>query len=237
MGRKITTKEFISECRTTHGDYYDYSLVNYTGVDNNVTIICPTHGKFEQSAYNHRSGKGCSKCGTAKAAASKQKDINYFIEKAKAIHGDKYDYSKSVYVSAKEKITITCPAHGDFEQLVSGHLSGYGCKHCASHGKGRVDFSKPCTLYYLHLKDINFYKIGITTLSIDHRYRTAFDKEQFDVVFTKTFSTGKEAYQLEQELLTTYSHLKHTGEKLLKTGNTEIFTEDIFKGDYSAFIN
>lgn len=237
MARKITTEIFINECKKVHGDYYDYSLVNYTGIDNKVIIICPIHGKFEQEAYGHRSGKGCSLCGIAKAAASKQKDLTTFIEKAKSIHGDKYDYSKSVYKSAKEKITITCPSHGDFEQLVSGHLSGYGCKHCASHGKGRVDFSKPCTLYYLHIKDLDFYKIGITTLSIEHRYRTSFDKEQFEVVFTKTFDSGKEAYELEQTLLTTFTHLRHTGSKVLKTGNTEIFTEDIFKGDYSAFIN
>lgn len=237
MAKIITTEAFIESCKQTHKDYYDYSLTTYTGIDNKITIICPVHGQFEQQAYNHRSGKGCSLCGTIRSAAHKQKDLSSFIIKARTIHGDKYDYSKSVYTSAKEKITITCPAHGDFEQLVSGHLSGYGCKHCASHGKGRVDFSKPCTLYYLHLKDFDFYKIGITTLSIDHRYRTAFDKEQFNVVFTKTFPTGKEAYELEQTLLQKYSHLKHTGAKLLKTGNTEIFTEDIFKGDYSAFTN
>ena len=32
-----------------------------------------------------------------------------FIEKAKKKHGDKYDYSKVVYKSSREKVTIICP--------------------------------------------------------------------------------------------------------------------------------
>lgn len=45
-----------------HGDTYDYSLYNYTGMDNIVKIICKTHGVFEKSAYNHMNGIGCIKC-------------------------------------------------------------------------------------------------------------------------------------------------------------------------------
>lgn len=231
-------ENFIAKANQKYQNKYNYSKSIFKNVDTNLIIICPIHGEFQQTPHNHiTSTHGCKKCGEAAAAASKRKSIDHFIAKAKFIHGDKYIYTKSIYTSAKEKITITCPHHGDFEQLVSGHLSGYGCKHCASHGKGRVDMNKPCTLYYLHLKGIDYYKIGITSLSIEHRYRTTFDKEQFDIVFTKQFSTGREAYNTEQELLSKYTHLIHTGPKLLKTGNTEIFTEDIFKGDYSEYTN
>lgn len=228
---------FIQEAKAKHGDKFDYSKTVYTTSETPTTIVCPIHGDTLQTPYNHtKSLYGCRKCGEAAAAAGKQKDLAYFIAKAKKIHGDKYDYSKTIYVAAKSKVTITCPDHGDFTQLVSGHLSGYGCKHCASHGKGRVDFTKPCTLYYLHLKDFGYYKVGITALPITNRYRTKFDLEQFDIVFTKTFTTGKEAYTIEQELLKQYSSLKYTGDKILKSGNTEIFTEDIFKGNYSEYI-
>jgi len=58
-----------------------------------------------------------------------------FIEKAKAIHGDKYDYSKIIYKNAKTKIIIGCNDHGDFEQTPSNHLSGYNCQKCANNGK------------------------------------------------------------------------------------------------------
>lgn len=52
-----------------------------------------------------------------------------FIAKAKAIHGDRYDYSKATYVSSKNKITITCKKHGDFTQRPDAHLVG-GCMLC-----------------------------------------------------------------------------------------------------------
>ena len=55
-----------------------------------------------------------------------------FIEKARAVHGDKFDYAKTVYTFSKLKVTITCPEHGDFEQLPSNHTSREnGCPACA----------------------------------------------------------------------------------------------------------
>jgi hypothetical protein len=53
-----------------------------------------------------------------------------FIQKAKQIHGDKYDYSQSIYVSIKNKINIICPDHGLFNQLAESHLKGKGCSSC-----------------------------------------------------------------------------------------------------------
>lgn len=54
-----------------------------------------------------------------------------FINKAKIIHGDKYDYSKVLYKKAIEIVIITCPEHGDFEQTPNSHLNGSGCKVCS----------------------------------------------------------------------------------------------------------
>ena len=53
-----------------------------------------------------------------------------FIEKSRKIHGDKYDYSKVVYLNQKEKVCIICPEHGEFWQRPINHLKGYGCKQC-----------------------------------------------------------------------------------------------------------
>lgn len=53
-----------------------------------------------------------------------------FIKKAREVHGDRYDYSKVVSVSSKEKITIICPEHGEFLQSPQKHLSGQGCPNC-----------------------------------------------------------------------------------------------------------
>lgn len=52
------------------------------------------------------------------------------IEEAKAIYGDKYDYSKVVYQNRNHKIVVGCPVHGDFEVFARDHLDGKGCPKC-----------------------------------------------------------------------------------------------------------
>ena len=79
---------------------------------------------FEQTPNSHLNGSGCPKC------SFKYVDEGKFINKAKKIHGDKYDYSKIEYVNAKHKIKIVCPIHGEFEQIPNTHLKGSGCKKC-----------------------------------------------------------------------------------------------------------
>ena len=54
-----------------------------------------------------------------------------FIIKARQIHGNKYDYSKSVYKTARSKVCVICPDHGEFYIRPNCHISGkQGCKKC-----------------------------------------------------------------------------------------------------------
>lgn len=55
---------------------------------------------------------------------------NLFIQKAKSIHGDRYDYSKTIYTNALSKVAIICSLHGEFEQRAVSHLRGHGCNLC-----------------------------------------------------------------------------------------------------------
>ena len=55
-----------------------------------------------------------------------------FIQKAKKIHSDTYDYNKTVFINNRTRIIITCKYHGDFLQFPKNHLNGSGCKKCAS---------------------------------------------------------------------------------------------------------
>lgn len=53
------------------------------------------------------------------------------MKQAKLIHGDKYDYTESVYSGAFVKVRIWCNNHcGFFEQTAGGHLSNGGCNQC-----------------------------------------------------------------------------------------------------------
>lgn len=53
-----------------------------------------------------------------------------FIEKAKLVHGDKYDYSLADYKSSITKVKIICKKHGIFEQVAKNHLCNIGCGLC-----------------------------------------------------------------------------------------------------------
>ena len=53
-----------------------------------------------------------------------------FIEKAKAVHGDRYDYSQVEYVNNSTKCDIVCKTHGVFSQSPNAHLKEHGCPKC-----------------------------------------------------------------------------------------------------------
>lgn len=59
-----------------------------------------------------------------------------FIEKAKSVHGIKYDYTKVEYKNCDTKVCIICPEHGEFWQTPYKHLNGQGCPRCS--GKNRT---------------------------------------------------------------------------------------------------
>lgn len=135
MPKKLTAEEFITKARAVHGDKYDYSLVEYTGKGEYVTIICPIHGPFEQIANNRMRGKGCPKC------KHKRLTREEWIAEFKKVHGDKYDYSKMSYIDHLTPICIVCPIHGDFWQTPNNHIRKHGCDEC-----GRIKTTEAKTL-------------------------------------------------------------------------------------------
>jgi Protein of unknown function (DUF723). len=135
--RSLTLSQFIQKAKEVHGDKYLYDKVKYCGMREKVTITCPIHGDFEQVAQNHLNS-GCKKCGHISGGLKQNLCVEQFIEKAKEVHGDKYLYDKVKYCGMREKVTITCPIHGDFEQLPYNHIfNESGCPSCSN------NFSKP----------------------------------------------------------------------------------------------
>ncbi|AUR82260.1 hypothetical protein NVP1022O_48 [Vibrio phage 1.022.O._10N.286.45.A10] len=125
MPRRLTTEEFIEKARVTHGDKYSYERCIYITGRRKITITCPEHGDFEQRPSDHVNGDGCAKCSGKHRYTTEE-----FVEKALAVHDGKYSYGRSIYVTGKKKLTITCPEHGDFEQVAKDHLRGKGCTTC-----------------------------------------------------------------------------------------------------------
>lgn len=130
--KRRNISEVISEARKIHGNKYDYSLITeYKNDRIKYPIICPVHGVFEQTMNNHIQGKqGCPQCGRLKCDTERMLTTKDFIEKAKIVHGDKYDYSKTEYKRSEENVIVICPEHGEFSQIARNHLMGQGCPKC-----------------------------------------------------------------------------------------------------------
>lgn len=135
--KQITdTQSFIEKAKDIHTDKYDYCNVDYIDSKTKVKIICPDHGEFEQLPSHHIKGQTCPKCAVNSRASKHKYDTQSFIEKAKEIHGDKYDYSKVDYTSSKAKVKIICPEHGEFQQSLEKHIHrGQGCPKCVKNFK------------------------------------------------------------------------------------------------------
>lgn len=125
MGKRVTTQSFIQRAQLIHGDKYDYSLVDYTIAKNKIIIICSIHGQFTQIPAGHLLGYGCYSCYGNIPLTTQE-----FIDKAKLVHDDKYNYSRVIYKNRRTKIIIICKIHGEFKQNPLDHLGGDNCKKC-----------------------------------------------------------------------------------------------------------
>jgi hypothetical protein len=156
---KLTKVIFIKRSNEIHHNKYDYSEVNYKNIDSKVIIKCPIHGEFKQSPYKHMLGQGCSKCKKVNKL-----NLQDFINKAKEIHNNKYNYSKVNYKNIDSKIEIICPKHGSFKQTPYNHLKGFGCSRCSV----RISKNETKWLNSLNVKERNvFIKTNLSYYYVD----------------------------------------------------------------------
>ena len=121
-----TTEEWIERANKKHNYKFVYDKVIYKKTKEKIIIICKIHGDFLQTPNDHLFGYGCSKC-----AGTYSYTTDEWVEKAKKVHNNKYDYSKVEYIGNKSKVIIICQKHGDFLQTPNNHLKGAGCSKCA----------------------------------------------------------------------------------------------------------
>lgn len=123
--KKLTVEEFIRKANIKHSFKYTYANAEYKNSSTKLKITCRNHGDFHQIAKDHLNGFGCSKCSNLKKLTTEE-----FIERAKNIHKDTYDYSRAEYSGMWEKICISCKKHGDFMQAPANHINFVGCPKC-----------------------------------------------------------------------------------------------------------
>lgn len=128
--KPLTTDEFIRRAKDVWGDRYTYDKTVYTTNKAKVIVTCPKHGDFKAIAYDFLQGHGCYDCGVDTVTMKRRTSQEDFIAKCKAVHGEKYDYSQTVYQGKRKRVTIICREHGPFKQWPNNHLNGEGCKWC-----------------------------------------------------------------------------------------------------------
>jgi len=133
--RRMNTSQFIRDAIKKHSGKYDYTKFKYINSNTKGTIFCKKCRRyFEQVPKNHLVGRGCPFC------VGKHMNTDVFIERAKCLHNNKYDYTKFKYINSTTKGTIFCKRCGkDFDQIPSSHLQGAGCPLC-SHTKTQEEF-------------------------------------------------------------------------------------------------
>lgn len=119
--RRTPLSDFIDRSDKIHNCKYDYSNVDYINNKTKVEIVCPLHGSFMQTPEKHLHGRGCPKC-----APNCPDTKETFVEKARVVHGDMYDYSKVEYINSSTKVCIIDRQYGEFWQKPNAHLRGEG---------------------------------------------------------------------------------------------------------------
>jgi hypothetical protein len=161
-----------------------------------------------------------------------------FIKKSKSIHGDKYIYTKTVYIKNKFNVTITCPIHGDFIQSPGNHLAKHGCPKCAvasrSYSWSIWEKAGLSSIYFDSFKvyiikcfdaEEEFFKIGKTFHTVASRFHGTkstshipYNYEIIKIIEGPADFISKK----EQELHNKYKDFKYTPKKDFK-GKGECF--------------
>lgn len=129
--RSFTQETFEEKARKAHGDKYDFSQCKYVNATTKVTLYCDIHkSSFEILPGKLYDGCACKLCGYAETANKLKFTTEHFIKESRIKHGDKYDYSRSVYVNGASNVIIGCPEHSFFEQRADSHMKGAGCFKC-----------------------------------------------------------------------------------------------------------
>jgi len=138
------------------------------------------------------------------------------------------------YIKSRTKILHKCYCDNVWLAMPNDILQGKGCGCKRNYSLRDIEFykDKKTILYYIKIKGLNnedLYKIGVTLYkdSIEKSLKKRFYKQEYEIIETDIFEDGSEAFTLEQQILKFNREYRYLGEKVIKSGNTELFIKDI----------
>jgi Zn finger protein HypA/HybF involved in hydrogenase expression len=241
---------FIEEAVKVYGDKDDYTNTEVISSKFKVEVRCTKHDfTFKKDIQSYLLGCGCPKCSAENYSLVRTKTTEKYLEEAKNIHNDRFDYTDTLYKSATQPLNVRCKKHNEiFECIPDNHLkvqSG-GCKKCHSEEMSAMYMGREGTggytrsgyitqakgreakVYLIECWDEHetFYKIGKTFLDLSERFK---GKKSMPYNFKEIdFHKGDAGYiyDLEVELHRKYKEYKYKPEFWFG-GHTECYTKNL----------
>lgn len=136
--KKLVTKtqtQFIEDVNKVHGDFFDYSLVNYINNTTKIQIICKKHNNtFTQFPSGHLSGaNGCEHCLSGIMSKANTRSYEYYTSRIKALNFPLYSVLE---VNGGDNIVMSCKKHGTFTTTFTALKSckEHSCPICKKEG-------------------------------------------------------------------------------------------------------
>lgn len=138
----IKQYEAVKQLKQLFGDEYDYSKTVYLGSRSRLGVICPKHGYVERdSLRNWLNSKGCPKCCLEQVNTNQTYTFQYFLNKAKEVHQDLYEYYEDSYSGYAGYIKFKCLSCGNISnKRIDSHIkSKSGCKCVLKHNQSKSE--------------------------------------------------------------------------------------------------
>jgi len=222
--RRMGVELFVERARQVHGATYDYSMSIYKSNNTKLTILCPSHGPFNQTPSKHIGSNGVK--GTGCPSCAKVTTYDLFVSKSESIHGKgRYDYTDYTFSNSNTKSKIRCNVCDNvFTCSPGNHMKGHGCPKCnVSVGVisealfERKPHLKTMPGYVYVYQFGQYIKVGITQNKVEKRYRSSLRGELL-------FSYQQPLYVCflaEQMTLSNLVSFKRSYEPLRGNGHTE----------------
>jgi len=192
-------------------------VTDYQGSKSYITVECINEGhQFETTPSNliYFFEEGCAVCAREERRRKQMTSQEDFVQKAR----DKFpnlDFGKTQYQGSGKSISFICPEHGEQScRAADLFRSYYGCPACGNEQVGYAGYrirrlmsgdplvtSRPTriALMKMNIWGIETYKLGVTTRTLEARY-----KEALDTVYYETVLDELDALMLEHLLHTKY---------------------------------
>ena len=213
---------FLSKATEKFGNWFDFSDSEKYFKDHKtpIPVTCNKHGisyKVKPDHFLHSDYGCCTECKKERDFQNRIERLKIkqveLIKKFREVHGDRYDYSKVDLVDAvlnnKNKITVICPVHGEYQVEYNSHLKGTNCNRCGKRYTNHEEFISTCKELYgdKYSYEKTHYVNSTTKVTITCTKHNC-DFEVLPLNFTRTDQSHFSCPECDERVLDTESFIR-----------------------------